>query len=276
MITIERISNASYGRSRIAGISGTNPELQDPMKPPETPATPTILDNDSDIATFSSNSLRGKLADIQGILRQNSTSHSALQNYRQLLALLLEKREQILEQIKELAKLESKKAEDKAQREALCKKIESFKQQINDLISRSQLDGNKLFTTSGQGTAISLGNNDVINIIPAKNFGVDPTDMDLSEDPNTLLEKENSKIQEIMDYNDFLHEVQKKLGSVTTLMEFKLQDVLDVEKRMTEKNMTMELAKFSLARVLQNMRMALRGQANVSSTAAAVLLINGN
>lgn len=245
------------------------------MKPSETPAAPTIPDNDAEIASIHPDSLRGKLADIQCTLRRNSVFSSALQNYRQLLALLIQLREQLREQLKELARLKRRAKYGKAQQEALWEKIATFKKQINDIVNNTHFDGNKIFTAAGQDMAISVGNGVVINI-PAKDFGVSPTDVDLSEGLDTLSKKIEREIQAIMDYDGFLLGVEKKIDSFTTLMAFELQDVLEVEKCIAEKNMTLEVAKFSLARIQQDMNKALRGQANVSSAAAAALLINTN
>ncbi len=275
MIGIERVTDATYGKSRINDVSGLNPKLQDPMKPPETPAVPTIPDNDAEIASIDPNSLRGKLADIQSALHQSNVFSSSFQNYRQLLALLVEKREQIREQLKELARLKNRERDKKAQQEALWEKIATFKKQINDLVNSTHFNGNKIFTAAGQDMAISVGNDAVINI-PAKNFGVSPTDVDLGEDMDTLAKKIKREIQAIMDYDGFLIGVEEKIESFTTLMAFELQDLLEVEENMAEKNMTLELAKFTLARVLQDMRKALYSQANVSPATAAALLINRN
>ena len=275
MITIERITNATYGKSRINGVSGLNPKLQDPMKPPETPESPTIPDNDAEVASIGPNLLRGQLADIQSSFRRSNVFSSAFQNYRQLLALLVEKREQIREQIKELAQLKSREKDKKAEQEAIREKIATFKKQIDDIVNSTHFDGNKIFTAAGQDMAISFGNDVVINI-PAKDFGVSPTDVDLSEGPDMLWKRIEEEIQAIIEYDGFLLGVEEKIESFTTLMAFELQDLLEVEEHMAEKNMTLELARFTLARVLENMREALHGQANVSPTAAAALLVNTN
>ena len=275
MITIERITNATHGKSPINEVFGLNPELQDPMKQPEMPAAPTIPDNDAEIASIQPNSLRGKLADIQGTLRRTSAYSSAFQNYRQLLAVLMEKRGQIKEEIKELVRLKNRKRDKQAQQEAVLEKIEVFKKQINDLVNKAQFDGNKIFTAAGQDMAISVGNDVVINI-PAMDFGVGPTDLDLSENPDTLFKKIRNQIQAILDYDGFLLGVEEKLQSARTLMAFELQDILEVEEHMARTNMTLELAKFSLARVLQDARLALASQAHVTAAAAVALLINAN
>lgn len=275
MITIERIPNATHGKSPVNDVSGLDPKLQDPLKPPETPAAPTIPDNDAEIALIDQNSLRGRLADIQGTLRKNSALSSSLQNYRQLLTLLMRKREQIKEQIKELARLKNKKRDKKAQEEAIQKKINAFRQQINDLVNKANFDGNKIFTAAGQDMAISLGN-DVVIDIPAKDFGVSPTDVDLSEKTGVLLEKENTKIQSLMDYDEFLQEVEKKVWSSTRVMGFELVDVLTVESDAAQRNMTMELARFTMARVLQETSHALQSQAHVTAAVAVALLLNAN
>ncbi len=271
MIAIERITDATYGKSRINGVSGQNPKLRDLMKPPETPAVPTIPDNDAEIASINTNPLRGELADIQGSFRRNSTAISALQNYKQLLANLLERREQI----KELAQLKNMANDKKDQPQAVWKKIEASNKQINDIVDGAHFVGNKIFTAAEQDMAISVGDDGVINI-PAKDLGVNLTDVDLSENPDTLLEKVKIAIQDIMDNGDFLHGVRVKIKPFTTLTEFELRDVFNVEEYMAEKNMTLELAKFSLVRVLQDMPKGLQAQANVSPDAAAVLLINTN
>ncbi len=275
MVAIGRIADVTYGKSHIKGIFRVNPGPQEQMKPSETPGLPTIPDNDAEVASIDPNSLRGRLADIQGALRQNNVFIGVFQNYRQLLTLLADKREQIREQIKELARLESSKQDKKAQQKALWKKIETFKEQINDLVNNTHFDGNRIFTAAGQDMAISVGDGVVINI-PAKDFGVSAADVDLSENMDTLLEKIKREIQELLDYDGFLLGVEEKIDSFTTLMEFELQDVLKVEEYMAEKNMSLEVAKFSLARVLQDMRQALYSQANVSPAAAASLLINTN
>ena len=275
MIAIESVANATYGKSAVNGVFGMNPQLRDSMKPPEAPAVPTIPDNDAEIASINPYSLRGKLADIQGALRRNSTLGSAVQNYRLLLALLVEKREQIREQVKELARLEKKKNDKKAEQEALWKKIATFKKQINDLVNNTHFNGNKIFTAAGHDMAISVGDDVVINI-PAKNFGVSPTDVDLSEDTDTLFKKIKRQIQEILDYDGFLIGVEEKIEEFATAMAFHLQDILLVEDHMAEKNMTLEVAKYCLARIQQNMRNALRGQANVSPATAVRLLIDTN
>ena len=79
-----------------------------------------------------------------------------------------------------------------------------------------------------------------------------------------------------MDNGEFLLGVRVKTEPFTTLMEFEFQDALNVEEHTAEKNITLESAEFSVARVLQDTRKALRGQANVSPAAAAALLINTN
>ena len=275
MITIERITNGTHGKSHINGVFGPNQELQDPMQPPEMPAIPTISDNDADIASIASNSLRGRLADIQGTLRRNSTLSSAFQNYRQLLALLMEKREQIREQIKELAQLKRKKRDKKAQDGAMQEKLDTFKKQINAMVNKARLDGNKIFTAAGQDMTISLGNDVVINI-PAKDFGIGPKDVDLSENPNVLLEKENGALEAILDYDEFLLDVEKKIGSSTKRMEVELSNILEVEQDPAKKNMTLELAKFTTAQVLQETRHALQSQAHVTAASAVALLINAS
>ncbi len=274
MITVESIANATNRRSALNGVFGLSPQLRNPMKSSETPAVSTIPDNDTEIASITTNSLRGELADIQGALRQNSNFSSAVQNYRLLLAQLVEKREQIREQIKELARLESREKDRKAEQEAMQKKIAAFRKQINDIVNSTQFGGNKIFTAAGQDMAISVGNDVVINL-PAKNFGVSPTDVDLSKDPDTLLEKIKSEIQAIMEYDSLLLEVEEKIASSTTLMVFELQDLLDVEEDATEDNMTLELVKSSMAQVLEDVHKALLSQANVSPATAA-FLINTN
>lgn len=275
MITIESIANATYRKSAINRVSRLNPELQEQMKRSETPAVPTIPDNDAEAASIDPNSLRGKLADIQYALHRNNVYSSALQNFRQSLARLMEKREQIREQIKELARLGKKEKDKKVEQEAMWEKIDTLKKQINDIVNNTHFDGNKIFTAAGQDMAFFVGDDVVINI-PAKDFGVSPTDVDLSEDPNTLSQKIKKEIQAIMDYDGFLLGVEKKIESFTTMMAFELQDILKVEEHVAEKNMTLELAKFSLARVQENLRKALHGQANVSPDAAAALLIDAN
>jgi len=214
MIPGERIVNATYGKSAVDGVSGLNPGLQEQMKPSETTAAPTIPDNDAEIASIHTNPLRGELADIQSALRRNNVFTGGMQNYRQLLADLIEKHEQI----KEPAPLES----------------------------------------------------------IAKDFGVDLADVALSEDSDTLLEKIKRAIREIIENDGFLLGVKEKLDAFTTLMAFDLRDVLSVEEYMAEKNMTLELGKFSLVRVQEDMRKALRGQANVNPDAASALLIDTN
>lgn len=275
MITIESIANATYRKSAINRVSRLNPELQEQMKRSETPAVPTIPDNDAEAASIDPNSLRGKLADIHYALHRNNVYSSALQNFRQSLARLMEKREQIREQIKELARLGKKEKDKKVEQEAMWEKIDTLKKQINDIVNNTHFDGNKIFTAAGQDMAFFVGDDVVINI-PAKDFGVSPTDVDLSEDTNTLSQKIKKEIQAIMDYDGFLLGVEKKIESFTTMMAFELQDILKVEEHVAEKNMTLELAKFSLARVQENLRKALHGQANVSPDAAAALLIDAN
>lgn len=122
---------------------------------------------------------------------------------------------------------------------------------------------------------ISVGDDGVINI-PAKDPGVNLTDVELSEEPDTVLEYVKRSIREIVDNDGFLLGVEKQLDAFSTLMAFELRDVLNVEDNIAEKNMTQEVGKFSLGRVLQDMHKALRGQANVSPEAAAALLIDTN
>ncbi len=79
-----------------------------------------------------------------------------------------------------------------------------------------------------------------------------------------------------MDFNGFLIGVEEKLESTSTLIAFELHEILKVEKHMAKTNMNLEVAKYTLARVMENMRYALHGQAHVSPAEAAALLINGN
>ncbi len=270
MIAIGRVTDVTYGKSTINRVSGPNPAPQYPMKPPEMPPMPTIPDNDADIASINTNPLRGELAAIQSAFRRNIAFTSGLQNYWQLLANLQQKREQISEQVKELARLESKEKDEKAQ-QVFQEKIAAFKQQISDIVNKAPSNGNKIFTAAGQDMAISVGDDGVINI-PAKDLGVNLTDVDLSENPDTLLEKVKRAIQDIRDNGEFLLGVRVKIEPFTTLMEFELRDSLEVQEHMAEKNITLELAKCSLARILQDTRKALHGQANVNPAAAALLL----
>lgn len=86
MIPSERTVNATYGKSAIASVSGLNPGPQEQVKPSETPAAPTIPDNDAEIASIDTNPLRGELADIQSTLRQDNASTSVVQHFKQFLA----------------------------------------------------------------------------------------------------------------------------------------------------------------------------------------------
>ena len=275
MITIERVSDSTHSRSYVNNVSELDPKLHDPMQPPETLSASTVPDNDADIASIHANPLRGKLADIQGNLRRNNALSSAFQNYREILAYLMKKREQIREEVRELARLKRRRRDKKAQEEAIQKKIVTFKKQINELSNKADLNGNKIFTAAGQDMAIFIGNDVVINI-PAKNFGVSLTDTDLSEEPNTLFKKIKEQIQAILEYDGFLIGVEEKLESAATLMAFELHDILEVEQHMAKTNMTLEVAKYTLARVMENMRRALQGQAHVSPAEATVLLVNTN
>ena len=228
MITIESTLNATYGKSSINDIFGLNPRPQQQMKPPKTLVEPIIPDNDAEIASINTHPLREEFAGIQNNLRRNSIITSEIQNYRQLAAALIERRDQTSDQVKELSQRLRMTKDKTARQQTVRENIRAINKQINDIVENAHFDSNKLVTAAGQD----------------------------SENPDYMLEK-----------------VKKE--SFTTLMEFELRDVPTLKEYLAENNMTMAVAKYTMSRVMQDMRQALQSQAHVSSTAAAVL-INGN
>lgn len=88
---------------------------------------------------------------------------------------------------------------------------------------------------------------------------------DLTNNPNSMLQKIKEEIEAIKNYDGFLLGIDEQIEQVTTNMQFKLEDILKVEERIAQLNDASELGAFTLQRILSEAYKALRCQANTNS-----------
>jgi len=159
-------------------------------------------------------------------------------------------------------------AEDTKQKQ---EQLKSLCGEINDIIENTEYNGNKLFGADGQDISISIGDGSVIELV-AEDFSVDVENMDLSANPHGGLEKLKEEIKAIREYDGFLLGVRNQVETVTTLMQFELGDICEVETRIPELNKSLELETFSLGQITEDAYKAMRCQANVEHFRALQLL----
>lgn len=265
MVTSDSVANAAYTGPAVEAVSGPSPEQEGPTKPSKTTAFKNIADDDAAVATIQHSSRR-KVSKIQQALNEAGAASSRVQSLSQVLSGLNKK----CEQIKELA--EQTGTASKGQMGFLRGEVDAILELINKTVYDAQND-NKIFTSDGQDMAISIGD-DVEIIIPAKDLSIDRLDRNSDDSEDSMLDVIKKVIAAINEYSGFLIGVENEIESVTTLMQFKLQDILNVERNITERNMSLELGVFSLTRTQEKLRKALRCQEEIDTDKAVELLMD--
>jgi hypothetical protein len=105
-----------------------------------------------------------------------------------------------------------------------------------------------------------------------KTVSSDSSRFHIYSDPGKLCVKLEDEIKAINAYDGFLLGVHDKIEEFPRHSEFGLEQVLDVEKRMSEIHETLELYKFTLKRVREESFKALRCQGNLGPERALNLL----
>ncbi|MHC4423772.1 MAG: flagellin N-terminal helical domain-containing protein [Planctomycetota bacterium] len=232
----------------------------------ETTASQVSAGDEAALA-INQNPLRGQVASVRHNSHSAEIVVSLVQTIGQAITGLRERQTKIGELAKQVA-ARRHSPEEMAQVQQELKRLAG---EINDIVENTEYNGNKLFSADGQDISISIGNGSTIEI-SAKDFSLDVEGINLSANSESMVEKIREEIEAIRDYDGFLLGVKEKVEDVKTLMQFELENILEVAENVTERNMNLELGAFSLVRVAEEARKALRGQANVTSNTALKLL----
>lgn len=83
------------------------------------------------------------------------------------------------------------------------------------------------------------------------------------KDNNYDLERLKNEIEAIGDFQEFMLDVHEKIDEFTKYVEFRIEQVPDVDRNIPELKKNLELGKFTIARMREEALRALRGQANL-------------
>ncbi len=112
---------------------------------------------------------------------------------------------------------------------------------------------------SGRSSARNLAK-DMENPAEAARNTPESSEYPVYSDISELLTTVRDEIEAINSFEGFLLGVHEKIEKFTTHAEFDLEQILDVEKNMTQRNTTLEIGIFSLARVREQALKVLRCQ----------------
>jgi hypothetical protein len=81
---------------------------------------------------------------------------------------------------------------------------------------------------------------------------------------NTELEKLKKEIEAIIAFEGFLLGIHEKIDEFTKYVQFRLEQIPDVERNILDTNENLELGKFTIARMREEVLRALQGQAHLN------------
>lgn len=168
--------------------------------------------------------------------------------------------------MKELAEQAASGEYSDVEVEAMQTELEQLVEEINDLVTNTAQNDNKLFSGEGTTISISIGNNSTIDIA-AMDLSINGEGLDLTTDPEAALAAIQSKVSQSEYYSEYLGDQLGHLEKLVHLIEFEKYNDMGVEVQEFDMELAMELAKevasSAAAMTLQEMLALYNGRENV-------------
>lgn len=155
--------------------------------------------------------------------------------------------------------------------EAMQDEFERLAEEINDLVTNTSQNDNKLFSSEGSTISISIGNNSTIDIA-AMDLSINGEGLDLTTDPEAALAAIESKVSQSEYYSEYLGDQLGHLEKLTDVIEFEKYNDMGVEVQEFDMELAREVASFAASTTLDELLALYDGQGNVDPDRALQLL----
>ncbi len=211
--------------------------------------------------------LHGRISEGQENERYVSEAISMAQEFADA-ALEINNKLQAMQELAEKAvRIGSNKKKEKLQEE-----FTQLAGEINDIVSNTEYNGNKLFGSDGKTISISIGNGSSIDIV-SKDLSVDIDGLDLTTDAEGALAAIQSSASKSSYYSGYLEDQVSHLKSMAGFIEFAIPNDLGIEAEdLFDMAFAKEVAGYASSQTLEDLSVLFEAQANVEPSRALQLL----
>ena len=210
--------------------------------------------------------LHGKISEGQENERYVSEAISMAQEFADAALEINDK----LQAMKKLAEKAVRTGSNK-QKEKLQEEFEQLAGEINDIVSNTEYNGNKLFSSDGKTISISIGNGSSIDIV-SKDLSVDIDGLDLTTDAEGALAAIQSSASKSSYYSGYLEDQVSHLKSMAGFVEFAIPNDMGIEADEFDMALAKEVAGYASNQTLEDLSVLFEAQANVEPNRALQLL----
>lgn len=173
--------------------------------------------------------------------------------------------------MKELAEQAASGEYSAVEVEAMQTEFEQLIEEINDLVTNTAQNNNKLFSSEGTTISISIGNNSTIDIA-AMDLSINGEGLDLTTDPEAALAAIQSKVSKSEYYSKYLGDQLDHLEKIAHLIEFEKYNDMGIDAQEFDMEQAKEVAAFAATATLQELLVLYGGQENIDPDKALQLL----
>lgn len=212
--------------------------------------------------------LHGKISEGQENERYVSEAISMAQEFADAALEINDK----LQAMKKLAEKAVRTGSNK-QKEKLQEEFEQLAGEINDIVSSTEYNGNKLFSSDGKTISISIGNGSSIDVV-SKDLSVDIDGLDLTTDAEGALAAIQSSANQSSYYSGYLEDQVSHLKSMAGFVEFSIPNDLGIEANedLFDMGFAKEVAGYASSQTVEDLSVLFEAQANVEPNRALQLL----
>jgi len=212
--------------------------------------------------------LHGKISEGQENERYVSEAISMAQEFADAALEINNKLQTMKELAEKAAGTGSKKKKEKLQEE-----FEQLAGEINDIVSNTEYNGNKLFSSDGKTISISIGNGSSIDVV-SKDLSVDIDGLDLTTDAEGALAAIQSSANQSSYYSGYLEDQVSHLKSMAGFIEFEIPNDMGIEadEDLFDMDFAKEVAGYASSQTQEDLSVLFDAQANVEPNRAVQLL----
>jgi flagellin len=229
---------------------------------------PNAASDDNAAASVIQYLLHGKMSEGQTNERYANEAISMMQRFAEAVSRIYEQIQKMRELAEKALRTFSKKKLDKLQEE-----FNRSANEINDIVEKTEYNGNKLFSADGKTISISIGKAASIDIV-SKDLSINIDGLDLTTDTEGALAAIQSIASRSSYYSGYLEELVSHLENMVGLIEFKIQNDMGIEADEDEFDMSLakEVAGYASSQTLEDVSVVFDAQANVEPIRAVQLL----
>ncbi len=228
---------------------------------------PNAVADDDAAASVIQYLLHGKISEGQENERYVSEAISMAQEFADAALEINNK----LQAMKKLAEKAVRTGSNK-QKEKLQEEFEQLAGEINDIVSNTEYNGNKLFSSDGKTISISIGNGSSIDVV-SKDLSVDIDGLDLTTDAEGALAAIQSSASKSSYYGGYLEDQVSHLKSMAGFVEFAIPNDMGIEAEdLFDMGFAKEVAGYASSQTLEDLSVLFEAQANVEPSRALQLL----